>query len=178
MKILSNNKILLFSIAFGLFYFTFASWMNLTKSIKYLFINTMFFLPGFTFPISTSYFNTNNISLLRKFLHLILSMTIYYLVVHIFLYENRIDYITLLASFLGSLFYLINNKYVLKRQMKTKHIFFIAILSSFAFLPFEMIRRIPKEIFIGFGLLYWTVLNGAFLNFLNEKSSCNDSCYH
>ncbi|TGM63787.1 hypothetical protein EHQ94_14185 [Leptospira meyeri] len=169
-KTLSNHKPLFYSIVFGLFYFTFATGMNLTKTIKYLFIDTMFFLPGFTFPISTSYFDTNKVSFLRKCFHLILSMTIYYLVVHIFLYENRIDYITIVAGFLGSFFYLLNNKFVLKQQMKIKQILFIAILSSIAFLPFEIIQRTSKEIFIGFGLFYWTVLNGGFLNFLNRRN--------
>ncbi|TGK50066.1 hypothetical protein EHQ16_12520 [Leptospira kanakyensis] len=187
--ILSNNKPLLFSIALGLFYFSFATWMNINKTIKYLFIYTMFFLPGFTFPVSTSYFNIGNINFLRKIFHLILSMTIYYLVSHIFLYENRIDYITILAGFLGSLFYLLNNKFVLKQQMKIKQILIIAILSAFAFfpfeiqmilshavqgpftfLPFEIIRNLPYTKFIGFGLLYWTVLNGGFLNFLNKRT--------
>lgn len=36
--------------------------------------------------------------------------------------------------------------------------------------PFEIIRNLPYTKYIGFGLLYWTVLNGGFLNFLNMRT--------
>ncbi|PJZ46338.1 hypothetical protein CH361_04360 [Leptospira brenneri] len=151
---------------FGLFYFVFASLINVSKSIKELFMLTMFFLPGFTFPISTLYFNLRR-GLIRKLIHLTLSITIYYAVANLFTFENQIKFITILAGLIGAFLFHLMTKFLLIKQIEIKHTILLGFISSLAFLPYEVWGK--GSVLMGFALFSWTLINGIFINQLLKK---------
>lgn len=94
-----NNRPLLNSALTGVFYFLFCWSLDFGDATKGLFITFMLFLPGLTFPLTTCYYKTKNItnSDIRSIGHLVLSVAIYHGSVWLFSGAGRIAYITVLA---------------------------------------------------------------------------------
>ena len=169
--IYKRNKPLINSILTGLFYFIFCWSLNSGDQTSLLFMILMQFLPGLTFPLTTCYFtldNTKNKDK-NKLLHLILSVGIYYGNVWLFSGEGRIKFITILAGFVGSLFFQIATKYLLKKNFNLVQITTVAILSGLAFLPFEFNKG--HVVFLGLAVFLWTIINGQLLNFEYRKTT-------
>ena len=160
----NKNRPLLNSILTGIFYFLFCWSIDFGDATKGLFMILMLFLPGFTFPLTTCYYKTKEIkySDLNRIVHLVLSVGIYHGSVWLFSGEGRIKYITILAGLLGSLFFLLITKYLLKKEIAILKIVLISILSGLAFLPYELIGRLG--ILMGLAVIMWTVINGIIIN--------------
>ena len=129
----------------------------------------MLFLPGLTFPLTTSYYQTEKISNAdaRRIVHLIFSVAIYHGSVWLFSGEGRIKYITVLAGFSGSLLYLILTKYVLQKKISFIQIILTATISGITFLQYEMNGR--EGLFMGLAVCLWTIANGQLLNLEHKK---------
>src|SRR5690349_19202260 len=91
-----NNKPLLNSVIAGLIYFLFCWSIDFGDTTKGLFMASMLFLPGLTFPLTTCYYKTEKISYSdgRRIGHLALAVAIYHGSVWLFSGEGRIKYIT------------------------------------------------------------------------------------
>lgn len=160
-----NNKPLFNSILTGLFYFLFCWSLTFGEATKLLFMILMQFLPGLTFPLTTCYFNTEESSYShnQRVRHLVISVLIYYGSVWLFSGEGHIKYITVLAGLLGSLFFLIMTRYLLKKNIPFTHILFSSLLCGLSFFQFESNRR-QGGLFMGISVFLWTIINGIVLN--------------
>jgi hypothetical protein len=164
-----DNKPLIHSVCTGLFYLLFCWSLEFGDSTKGSFMVLMIFLPGLTFPLTTSYYQTEKISNAdaRIIVHLIFSVAIYHGSVWLFSGEGRIKYITVLAGFSGSLLYLILTKYVLQKKISFTQIILTATISGLAFLQYEMYGR--EGLFMGLAVCLWTIANGQLLNLEHKK---------
>ena len=165
-----DNRPLIHSVCTGLFYLLFCWSLEFGNSTKGLFMALMLFLPGLTFPLTTSYYQTEKISNAdaRRIVHLIFSVAIYHGSVWLFSGEGRIKYITVLAGFSGSLLYLILTKYVLQKKISFIQIILTATISGLTFLQYEMNGR--EGLFMGLAVCLWTIANGQLLNMEQKKS--------
>ncbi|MBK9256610.1 MAG: hypothetical protein IPM42_14065 [Saprospiraceae bacterium] len=155
----------------GFFYFIFCWSLDLGDGTKVIFMTLMLFLPGLTFPLTTSYYKTTNTSLsdIRKISHLTLSVLIYHGSVWLFSGEGRIKYITVLAGLLGSLTFLLATKYILKNNISLIRILLTSVLSGLAFLQYEWNGR--QGLYIGISVFLWTLINGLTLNVEYRKAT-------
>lgn len=166
-----SNKPLLNSVLTGFFYFIFCWSLDFGDGTKGLFMTLMLFLPGLTFPLTTCYYKTTNTSYsdIQKISHLVLSVIIYHGGVWLFSGEGRIKYITVLAGLLGSLFFLLLTKYLLKKNISLFQISLTSIGSGLVFLQYEMNGR--QGFFMGISILLWTLVNGLSLNIEYRKAT-------
>ena len=166
-----KNKPLVHSTLTGLFYLIFCWSLDLGEATSLPFMILMQFLPGLTFPLTTCYYKTFELTNkdINKLLHLILSVGIFSGSVWIFSGEGRIKFITILAGFLGSLFFMIVTKYLLKKKLNFFNIAIVAILSGLAFLPFELDKS--YTVLLGLYIFLWTFINGLLLNFEYQKAT-------
>ena len=164
-----DNKPLIHSVGTGLFYLLFCWSLEFGDSTKGAFMVLMLFLPGLTFPLTTSYYQTEKISNAdtRRIVHLIFSVIIYHGSVWLFSGEGRIKYITVLAGFSGSFLYLILTKYALQKKISFTQIMLTAAISGLAFLQYEMNGR--EGLFMGVAVCLWTIANGQLLNMEYKK---------
>lgn len=161
--IYEKNKPLFNSLLTGAFYFFFCWSVDFENMTKGLFVALMLLLPGLTFPLATCYFRTHNKkSDIRNLLHAILSIVIYHSCAWMFSGEDQVKYITVLAGFSGSLFFLLSTRYILKKQIDFIQIILTSILSGMAFLPYELISHSGS--LIGLAIFLWTLFNGSLLN--------------
>lgn len=167
----TKNKPLLNSILTGICYFILCWSIDFGESTKGLFVATMIFLPGLTFPLTTCYYKSDEVNYtnLNRMLHLVLSIGIYHGSVWLFSGEGSIKFSPVLAGFLGSLFFLSLTKYLLKKEITIVKIILIAVLSGLAFLPYELIGQLG--ITLGLSVFMWTVINGIALNDADRKVS-------
>jgi len=155
------NKPLFNSILMGLFYLVF-SWFSINShTITQLFLMTMLFLPGITFPLSTCYYHskTNTVSRYQKWIHFICSVGIYYGSCWVFTKFEIIYQIA--AGMIGAFFFLITTKYILNKNIPFMHIFIGIILGGISFLPNIIYKT---RINIGIELFLWTVFIGYIIN--------------
>lgn len=165
-----NNRPLLNSTLTGLFYFLFCWSLEFGDATKEFFITIMVFLPGLTFPLTTCYYETEKMSNSdRRIGHLVLSVAIYHGSVWLFSGEGRIAYITVLAGLLGSLFFLLSTKILLKKNITLIQILLTPIGSGLAFLQYEIYGR--QALFMGIAVFLWTLVNGLTLNVEYRKST-------
>lgn len=166
-----HNRPLLNSILARLLYFLFCWSIDFGDATKGLFIALMLFLPGLTFPLTTCYYLTENISHsdVRRIGHLILSVAIYHGSVWLFSADGRIKHITALAGFSGSLLFLIMTKYLLQKRISIVQILLASILSGLAFLQYEINGQ--NGLLIGLAIFLWTVVNGIILNIEYRKAT-------
>ena len=164
-----DNKPLIHSVFSGLFYLLFCWSLEFGDSTKGAFMVLMLFLPGLTFPLTTSYYQTEKISNAdtRRIVHLIFSVIIYHGSVWLFSGEGRIKFITVLAGFSGSFLYLILTKYALQKKISFTQIMLTAAISGLAFLQYEMNGR--EGLFMGVAVCLWTIANGQLLNMEYKK---------
>jgi hypothetical protein len=166
-----SNRPLLNSLLTGMFYFGFSWSLDFGDGTKGLFMTLMLFLPGLTFPLTTSYYKTTNSSFseIRKISHLALSIIIYHGSVWLFSGEGRIKYITVLAGLLGSLTFLLATKYILKINISLIRVLLTSVLSGLAFLQYEWNGR--QGLVMGISIFLWTLLNGLTLNVEYRKAT-------
>ncbi|MFN8415668.1 MAG: hypothetical protein U0U66_05000 [Cytophagaceae bacterium] len=154
----------------GLFYFLFCWYFEYSDTSKAWFIFWMLFLPGVTFPLTTSYYKNGSsyYSLRKKLSHLIVSVVIYHVSSWLFYGESYIRFSSLFAGFIGSFLYLLSIRYMLKKDLSLPIILLVSILSGLAFLPYQMIER--YRMFLGLAIFIWTFVNGFVLNREYKKS--------
>ena len=145
----------------GLFYFVFSWFSRRSHTITQLFIMTMFFLPGITFPFTTCYFQSkiNSITWLQKLIHFICSVGIYFASTLLFSEFRFIHQVT--AAILGAFFLLIVTKYLLIKNIPFKNIFIGSALGGLSFLPNIFFNT---RVTLGFELFLWTVFIGYIIN--------------
>ncbi|MNJ84647.1 hypothetical protein D3C87_21050 [compost metagenome] len=166
--IYEKNKPLFNSLLTGAFYFFLCWSVDFENMTKGLLVALMLLLPGLTFPLATCYFgNHSKNSEIRNLLHAILSIAIYHGCAWLFSGEGQVKYITILAGFLGSLFFLLSTRYILKKQIDLIHILLTSVLSGLAFLPYELIGHFGY--LIGLAIFLWTIFNGSLLNFAYKR---------
>ena len=160
----SKNKPLYHSIIAGILYFMFCWSLDFTDSTKGIFMALMLFLPGLTFPITTCYVEPTDIkySGYQRILHIAASVAIYHGSVWLFSLGGKINYITVLAGIFGSLLFQFTTKFLLRKKLSFQQIALISIISGAAFLPYELSDI--QGLFIGLGVLIWTITNGCLLN--------------
>lgn len=165
-----NNKPLVNSFLTGLFYLLFCWSLDWSDATQGLFMGLMLFLPGITFPITTSYFDiedkTSKLGIIL--LHIVLSIAIYHTSVWLFSGEGRIKNITIIAGFCGSLLFLLATKMILKKDLAMMQIFIASLLSGLAFLPYELVAR--SGLLNGIAVFLWTITNGLVINIAYRRS--------
>ena len=159
-----KSKILRNCLIFGFLYFLLTTSIDYIDTFKVFFIIFMQFLPGVTFPISTTNYKQNKISNTKIVIHLILSVLIYYGNCWLFNYENKFHLSPVFAGFIGSFLYLICSKFILKFELKLKEILIASLISGICFLPNIIFDKYSYGITLGFALLTWTLTNGILIS--------------
>jgi len=157
-KNILKNKIFINSVIFGILYFMLSLSIDFIDTFKFFFIIFMQFLPGLTFPIFTTYYQKMKTSSVNIALHIILSIFIYYSNVWVYSYERSFEYSPIFAGLIGSLFYQILTKYLLKLETKLVEIIAVALISGIGFIPTIILNG--NGFSIGFAILMWTLING------------------
>ena len=160
-----KNKPLYNSIISGVIYFLFSWSVDFMEITKAPFMVLMFFLPGLTFPLLTCYLKRDytNYSNIQFIIHLILSILIYYGSVYLF-----IEISSVFGGIMGSLFFQLETKILLKKAITWKQIITTCLLSGIGFIPYQFINHYGVS--IGIGILLWTILNGHLLNNAYKKT--------
>ena len=163
-NIYTRNRPLLNSILTGLFYFGFCWTIDFGDTTKFIFMSLMLFLPGITFPLTTSFFTKDNeeIDEGNKILHVILSVLIYHGSVWLFSAKGKLMYITIFAGVLGSFLYQLSSKYILKKKLTLVQVYVTAFFSGLSFIPYEFIK--VSGLMMGVSVILWTIINGTLLN--------------
>ena len=162
-----SNKAFYHSILFGCFYLLLGIWTEHDKNAFAFFITTMLFLPGITFPLSTTYctirFNKKKYKLL---FHFLLSIAIYFLATYGEFSENGFRGSLVIAGGLGSTFYWLITKFLLHRRLKIKSILICSVFSGLSFLPSSLFDRFDGMALplLGLSIFLWTITNGIFIN--------------
>lgn len=173
-----KNKPLIHSILMAVFYALFITAVSHLQLFLF-----MFFLPGITFPVTTSYYKNEKESyhLLLIITHILVSTIIYFMSVMMFLSGDpstgvaQWALLPVFAGFLGSFFYLISINMFLNKQINWLQLFLTALLSGIAFSP-VMLERLGliahklDELTISFSVFFWTVMNGWLLNKVYRKT--------
>lgn len=157
-----NNKPLFNSTLTGLLYFIFCWSLDFGDETKYLFTRLMLFLPGLTFPLATSYYNTEKVTDVNRIVHFISSIAVYHGAVWIFSAEGSLNFIVIVAGFSGSLLFLLLSKYLLKKEISVIKVLITSTLSGLAFLPYKNFDQSGTS--LGLTILLWTIINGLLLN--------------
>ncbi len=165
-----SNRPLFNSVLTGLFYFFFCWSIDFGEATVDLFYFLMIFLPGLSFPLTTSYYNVGSLNKLklRILFHLALSALIYYGVVLLFATEGLMPLGVVLAAFSGSLLFLLVTKYLLRKNISILQIILTAIASGLTFLICDIFDR--YGFFIGVSVLLWTLVNGFSMNIEYRRS--------
>lgn len=175
----NQNRPLINSILIGTLYLLFCWSIDYIESLKLVFMGLMLFLPGLTFPLTTTYpLEESQNQTEKRILHTILSVSIYHGSVWLFSGEGRIKWITLLAGFAGSLGYLVITRLILKYRFSFLEIFVTTLFSGLAFLPYELIGREP--LLMALAIFLWTIVNGFLINLKYKTTSTNPvytSCF-
>lgn len=169
-----RNRPLINSLLSGLLYFVFTWSVDFSEGMKGLYMLLMLFLPGITFPLLTSYYNLPNDerTMMKLYLHIVLSVLIYHACVWLYTGEGRVQYITLAAGAVGSLLYLLVSKYILRKKLSLIVIVMVSILSGLVFLPYELQgERLP--LLLATAIFLWTLINGLLLNSEYRTSNVN-----
>lgn len=157
------NKPLYNSVLFGCFYCIFTLGLD-NEKLGLLYVIVMLFLPGITFPLSTTYFQLPKMERLeiRITAHFLLSIGIYYGAVWLFSADGPYSYFQVLAGFSGSLLYLLCTRFLLYPQMPVLGILATSALSGMSFLLVELMAR--GRLPLGLSIFLWTIVNGFFMN--------------
>jgi hypothetical protein len=169
MTTFKRNRPLVNSIVTGIVYFLFCWTLDFGEDKKMLFYILMMFLPGLTFPLTTTHYNLtqDRNTDLRLTGHIILSILIYHGSVWLFSAGGRVKYMPILAAFLGSLFYLVATKFLLKKRLSFFQIALTSMLSGLAFFPSLTGVERPVILF-GLPVFMWTIINGLLMNYENR----------
>ncbi len=173
-KICKDNLPIVSTAITGLFYLI-LGW-NGSKSLegRELFFGLTAILPGFTFPITTTYFNLGStIQKLKIGLHLLYSVALYYGIVWLTI-ASKDGALWVLVGLIGSLLYLIPTKLILKKKLTYLQIFIGSILSGLIYLPTTFLILSKDPLYYGILILLWTVINGVILN-IEYRRSITDS---
>ncbi len=155
---------LLFGILSGVFYFLFTILGGVSDVVGEIWMITMLFLPGITFPLCTCYFNGRTLrnKSLRIGVHLLLSIGIYYSAVWLFTIDGGSSW-SGIAGFGGSFLFLLATKILLNKGFSYRAIIISSILSGLIFVP---VGQNPELGFIALalGLLLWPTINARAIN--------------
>jgi hypothetical protein len=157
-KSLLKNKIFINSVVFGILYFMLSLSIDFLDTFKVFFILFMQFLPGLTFPIFTTYYKKLKTTTINIGIHIVLSILIYYLNVWIYSYSRTFEYSPIFAGLLGSVFYQVISKFILKIKTKFAEIMIVALISGIGFIPTIILNG--NGFSIGFAIFTWTFING------------------
>jgi hypothetical protein len=173
-----DNKPMIGACITGIFYFFTFSAVFVSQS-GYLFV--LIYLPGITFPLVTSYFNTRHLKNRVLFIcgHFVFSILLYVFCLILFLSGADTGISFIISGLIGSLVYLTVSKSLYKEIIE-KHLFVAVVLSGIVFLPLIVSSRgigalgqMWGAISMGFGIFAWTVINGYVLNSAYKKSIIN-----
>ena len=161
MKYLFENRIVKNSLIFGLIYFFIALSLDFTDNLFIVFAVFFQFLPGISFPISTTNYRQLEIPKIKIIFHVLISLLVYYGNVWIYSFERSFNFSPILAGFFGSFFYLTTSMYILNLKIKWTKTLTVALLSGIAFLPNILLNGNGTS--IGLAILIWTILNGILM---------------
>lgn len=169
-SIYQENKPLFNSLMMGILYFLLSMSVGISEGAKGLFMGSMIFLPGVSFPLTTCYYDDKGVLELglKQILHVLVSVIIYHGCVWIYSGDRGMNFMAVLAGFLGSLLFMLSTKYILKKQISIFQILLVAILSGLAFINDELLSN---EKITGLALFLWTVINGILMNYEFRKYS-------
>ncbi len=157
----------------GFFYLWLSIGAEYNEEIKQAFAIVMLFLPGFSFPFTTTYDPIMVVGKDARIVpHLILSALIYHGNTWIFSLERRYPAIVVATGFTGSLFYLMMTKWMFSLPMPFQSILLIALLSGISFTGFVWPGK--NIVPIGIGVFLWTVLNGYYLNLIRIRRTATN----
>ena len=141
------------------------------------------FGPGILFPVLTSYYSLPKLEykVIRIISHLILSILIYYLAMSIMLqgshYGNNDDvFRSITAGFIGSLFYLLASILLLNMKLNFFLVFACSILSGLSFSVINQGVFSDGPIDTAVPFIFWTILNGAVINFQKKEIITKIGC--
>ncbi len=161
-------KEIIWSAIAGFLYLWLSIGAEYNEEIKKAFATVMLFLPGLTFPFTTTYDPVMVGSKDSRIIpHLILSGLIYHSNIWIFSLEGRYPAIVLVTGFTGSLFYLLMTKWMFNLLMSFQSVLLVALLSGISFIGFVLPGK--NLIQIGIGVFLWTVINGYYLNLIRIR---------
>ena len=158
MKYLFENRIVKNSLIFGLIYFFIALSIDFIDNLFIVFAVFFQFLPGITFPISTTNYSKLQIPKTKIIIHILISFLVYYGNVWIYSFERSFNLSPILAGFCGSFLYLTTSMLILNLKIKWTENITIALLSGIAFIPNILLNGNGTS--IGLAILIWTILNG------------------
>lgn len=158
-----TNQSIYFSIAFGCFYILTALMGSNTFVVVFL------FLPGITFPFTTSYYNLSKLDhyVVRGFVHFLLANGIYQWNVWLFSLENQVAYIHSLNGMLGSFLYLGITVLLLNKDIRLKEFVVSVLLSGASFLLIDVVHE--PFFLAGVSVCFWTVVNGVTMHRANLR---------
>lgn len=170
----TDNKPLIGAVLTGVFYFFTLSDLFMPESKWGIF--AVIYFPGITFPLATSYFNTQHLKNRAVFIlcHFIFSILLYFGCIVLFFVDSETGVSSIFAGLLGSFVYLAVTTR-LHKEINEKQLLIAAVLSGLAFLPLILsvmidARGLLRAYPIGFGVFAWTVINGYVLNSAYKKS--------
>ena len=158
MKYLFENRIIKNSIIFGLIYFFIAVSIDFTDNLFIVFAVFFQFLPGLTFPISTTKYRKLQTPKVKILLHILISVLVYYGNVWIYSFERSFYLSPILAGFFGSFLYLSTSVFILKLKIKWTELLSFSLLSGMTFIPNILLKGNGTS--IGVAIFLWTILNG------------------
>ncbi|OYU80202.1 MAG: hypothetical protein CFE23_10825 [Flavobacterium sp. BFFFF1] len=166
MTFFKANKALFNSVVVGLLYLLLFWLRGIGDSPEPLFSMVMLFLPGITFPISTTYFNVEKESEGKIVLHFLMSVATYHGGVWLFSAAGRMALAALFSGSLGSLVYLLGTKYILKKRLRISSILITSVLSGMVFIPYAFFDE--SSLNVGIAVCLWMIVNGLLLNYANK----------
>ena len=160
-----NSKVLINCLIFGLLYLILCI---LTEHLDSEFIFGFFlifmpYLPGVTFPISTTAYKKIKVSKIYMIIHFVLSVLIYFGACRL-LVRGDFYLSPAIAGFAGSFLYLISSKFILRLELKWIEILLVSLISGICFLPLIFWGDSAGFITVGFAILTWTLANGILLD--------------
>lgn len=171
----SKNRPLFYSILTGIIYFLLYWSLDFGSASIGSLLAVMFFLPGLSFPLATSYYHSGKIKnpILKNGIHFVLSFGIYIVIFFLFYLDymggGTQKYLMLFYGFFGSLFFQLLTKHLLKKEITISQIAVTSFLSGLALLPFILIGKNGIE--IGLAVFLWTMINGKLLNDEYQRAS-------
>jgi hypothetical protein len=166
-----RNRQLINSILMGVFYLLFSWFADLSDLFFAPYAVLMQFMPGLTFPLTTTFpIETREFKSNQRILLIIFSVGIYHGSVWVFSGHLQMKYLSILAGLVGSIGYLTTSRLLLKYPLSNTEIISIGVLSGLAFLPFAILGGYTL---VGFAIAIWTIVNGYLLNQKSKIAAAN-----
>lgn len=163
-KLFLSNRPLIFSGLLGLNYLLLAGLANLSEFFAELNPVLMIAMPGFAFPLATSYHlsKESSFSALQGVMHLLLSVGIFIFCINIFVSRSLTYYGPFLAGATGSSLFLLISVWVLEKRIPLWTILVAASLSGIAVAICGSFSLGISQ--VNTGIFLWTIINGVVMN--------------